>query len=116
MLTYTIFDGHSRNIVKLDYNICTTFTISVLLDFPAGLLPIPLLETLGRRWCGAGSLILSTLSMVVCAVFLENTYVLLVSAMVGRCLNTNIQLASELLPTQLRGQGRIYLYVIIDKY
>jgi OCT family organic cation transporter-like MFS transporter 4/5 len=116
MLTFTIFDGHSRNIVNLNYNICTTFIISALLELPASLLSILLLETLGRRWCAAGSLILSALSMIVCAVFLKNTYVLLVSAMVGRlfisfAFNTNMQLASELLPTQLRGQGRIYLKV-----
>jgi MFS family permease len=112
MLTYTIFDGHARNIVNLDYNIIISFTVSALLEFPAGLLPIPLLETIGRRWCGGCSLFLSAISMVVCAVFLENTHVLFVSAMVGRFLtafafNTNFQLASELLPTQLRGQGRI---------
>jgi MFS family permease len=120
MLTFTIFDGHSRNIVNLDYNICTTFTMSVLLEFPASLLSILLLENLGRKWCAAGSLILSALCMVLCAFFLENTYVLLVSAMVGRLFisfayNTNMQLASELLPTQLRGQGRIYLNVNLQK-
>jgi hypothetical protein len=65
-LTAFLFDGHIRNIVNLDYNICIVFAISAALELPADILTIPLLDSLGRRWCGAVSLFLSAIAMLVC--------------------------------------------------
>jgi hypothetical protein len=78
-LTAFLFDGHIRNIVNLDYDIYIAFAISAALELPADVLTIPLLDTLGRRWCGAVSLFLSAIAMAVCGLVLGMQFILMSS-------------------------------------
>ena len=66
MLTVFLFDGHIRNIVNLDFDIYTTFTVSAALELPADLLSIISVDQLGRKWSAAGSLFLSGVCMIIC--------------------------------------------------
>jgi hypothetical protein len=63
-LTYMIFDGHVRNIVNLNYDIYTTFTLSSALEFPADVVTIYSIDYLGRRWTTFSSFFMASSCMM----------------------------------------------------
>ncbi len=66
------FDAHVRNISSLDASIVTTFTIGIALELPADLLVAWSLDLFGRRWSTAGSMILSSMATLLCAILHGN--------------------------------------------
>ena len=53
------YDGHIRNALNLPLDIFITFTVACATEFPADALLTATLDRWGRRWYGAGTMILS---------------------------------------------------------
>ncbi|CAH2056092.1 unnamed protein product, partial [Iphiclides podalirius] len=103
------FDGHVRNVGSLGLDIFLTFTVATATEFPADILLILILDTIGRRWLAFGSMVISGIfSLLATAVPLGVPSASL--AIVGRfsiniSYNIGMQYAAELLPTVVRAQG-----------
>jgi len=105
-----LFDGHVLNLVNLDYDIYTSYTIAASLELPADLLTIWMTDNLGRKFSGFSSLLISGVSMIISGLLIDYPTGLLISAMVGRFFvsvgfNTVYMWAHEVMPTDLRAQG-----------
>ena len=88
MLTSLVFDTTARNVTNLNFNIYTSFIITVALEIPADLLSIVSQDYLGRRWSAALSLFTTGVSMLICSA--------LVGKSLGLALETSTILKREL--------------------
>lgn len=112
MLTLTLMDGHVRNVVNLNYDIYSSFTILSGVRLPAGLISIFLLHNLGRRFTVAGSHVAASVCLIICVAFAgsESSLPLVILALTGKffvavTLTAGNQLTFEMIPTVLRAQG-----------
>ena len=67
MLASLVFDTTARNITNLNFNIYTSFFITVAIELPADLLSITSSDFLGRRWSAALGLFATGGSMFICS-------------------------------------------------
>lgn len=110
MMANGLFDMNVRIIGNLEQSIYVTFTISSFLELPADLLAIWGLDLIGRRWSTFISLFFSGVVMGAAALFTSYPLVVTVLTMFGRffvtyALNTAFNIALEIVPTVVRGQG-----------
>nr|XP_045624751.1 organic cation transporter protein-like [Procambarus clarkii] len=111
MVCALAYDGHMRNTQNIGNNTFVSFSLGGLVEVPADLLTIMLLEKIGRRYSTVLSLILGGLASCVIATIPEaNTAGVVGVAMVGRFLitiamNSGQQYPVEVLPTVARGSG-----------
>ena len=74
MLTSLVFDTTARNVTNLNFNIYTSFIITVALELPADLLSIASQDYLGRRWSAALSLFATGVSMFICSALVGKSF------------------------------------------
>ena len=67
MVISCVFDTSVRNIANLNFEFYLSFMIATAMELPADLLSIVGINWFGRRWSSALSLLLCSLTMVVCA-------------------------------------------------
>lgn len=65
MITATVYDGYVRSLEILDYNVFISNSIAGCLELPGNLLPLLILDTLGRRWSFSLTLLLAGICGVV---------------------------------------------------
>ncbi|XP_016981365.2 solute carrier family 22 member 3 [Drosophila rhopaloa] len=109
MIVALVYDAHVRVVSLLDTDVFITFSLSSLVEIPAGIVPILLLDRVGRKPVMAAV-------MLFCAVFsllaglLQRQWDVAIAAIIARffvtiAYNVGQQWASEILPTVVRGQG-----------
>ncbi|XP_017012290.2 solute carrier family 22 member 7 [Drosophila takahashii] len=116
MIAALVYDAHVRVVDLLDTDVFITFTVASLVELPAGIVPILLLDRVGRK----PTMIASMLLCASCSLFaglLKGQWNVTIAALCARffvCIVYNVgqQWASEILPTVLRGQGLAVINVM----
>ncbi|XP_017048444.1 solute carrier family 22 member 3 [Drosophila ficusphila] len=116
MMVALVYDAHVRVVEFLSTDIFLTFSVSSLVELPAGILPLLLLDRVGRKpimtvvmFCCAG--------FSLAAGFLEKNLEVIIMATIARffvtvAYNVHMQWSSEILPTVVRGQGMATINVL----
>ena len=127
MIISVIFDTTVRNISNLNFEFYLSFMIAAGMELPADLGAIVGINWLGRRWSASISMLLSSVTMLICAfttgksriIFnfivlqfhdLDQYIVQVITFLIGRffatyAMNVGFQIVVEVMPTCLRGQG-----------
>ncbi|XP_016956025.1 solute carrier family 22 member 3 isoform X2 [Drosophila biarmipes] len=116
MIVALAYDAHVRVVELFDTNVFITFSLASLVELPAGILPILLLDRIGRKpimtaallFCAASSLSTGLLK----SQWDVTTSAIVARFFVGIAYNVEQQWASEVLPTVLRGQGLAVINVL----
>ncbi|ALC44123.1 CG5592, partial [Drosophila busckii] len=116
MITSLVYDAHVRIITDLGPDIFITFSVACTTELPAGLLPLFLLDVVGRRNMTFAVFIICAIGSLA-AGFLENIWLVATAAIIGRfgatiAYNIGLQWAAEILPTVVRGQGVALVHIM----
>nr|XP_034179644.1 carcinine transporter-like [Osmia lignaria] len=110
------YDGHVRCLTSLGIDVFTTFTIASATEFPAEVLIIYVLDTLGRRWTLFAAVFISgSFSLMAATVHVGVTYAtfaICARFFINIAANIALQYAAELLPTVVRGEGIAFIHVM----
>nr|AAY54642.1 IP12446p [Drosophila melanogaster]AAY55282.1 IP12746p [Drosophila melanogaster]AAY55323.1 IP12646p [Drosophila melanogaster] len=103
------YDAHVRVVEILDTDIFITFSLSSLVEIPAGIVPMLLLDRIGRKPMMSAVMLLCAASSLFVGI-LKGHWNASTAAIAARffatmAYNVGQQWASEILPTVLRGQG-----------
>jgi len=109
MIVALVYDAHVRVVELFHTDVFITFSLASLVEAPAGILPIFLVDRIGRKPIVTASLLLCAVSSL-CTGLLKSQWDVTIAAIVARffvtiALNVCQQWASEILPTVVRGQG-----------
>ncbi|XP_034481282.1 organic cation transporter 1 [Drosophila innubila] len=116
MIVALVYDAHVRAIIDIGPDIFITFSVASAVELPACLVPMFLLDCVGRKCmslvvfigCSTGSII---------AALLKIKWQIALAALFGRfcsaiTYNIGIQWAAEILPTVVRGQGLAFIHIM----
>lgn len=110
------YDGHVRCLTSLGIDVFTTFTIASATEFPAEVLIIYTLDTLGRRWTLFAAVFVSGLFSLMAATVHVGvtfaTFAICARFFINIASNIALQYAAELLPTVVRGEGIAFIHVM----
>uniref|UniRef100_A0A336MA72 CSON007857 protein n=1 Tax=Culicoides sonorensis TaxID=179676 RepID=A0A336MA72_CULSO len=116
MTTSLVFEGHARNAGSIGSNIFVVHSIGSFTEFPADIILVLILDTVGRRWCCSVALMLggvfSLLATLVPFGVYSATLAILGRATANFSYNLGVQYAAELLPTVVRGQGLTFVHIM----
>ena len=65
MIIAMVYDGYVRSLQILSYSVFISNSIAGCLELPGNLLPLIIMDTLGRRWSFSSTLLLAGLAGVV---------------------------------------------------
>ncbi|KAH8364627.1 hypothetical protein KR084_009314 [Drosophila pseudotakahashii] len=116
MIASLVYDAHVRVVDLLDTDVFITFTVASLVELPAGIVPILLLDRVGRKPIMIASMLLCAVCSLA-AGLLKGQWDVTIAALFARLFvtivyNVGQQWASEILPTVLRGQGLAVINVM----
>ncbi|EDV51063.1 solute carrier family 22 member 7 [Drosophila erecta] len=109
MIVALAYDAHVRVVQILDTDVFITFSLCSLVEIPAGIVPMFLLDRIGRKPMMSVVMLLCATSSL-CVGLLRGQWAVTTAAILARffatmAYNVGQQWASEILPTVLRGQG-----------
>lgn len=114
MISVLEYDGHLRTILLYGTNVFITFTISLMTELPACLVPILFVNIIGRKCMCFIALFVCTLGSFAAAVLEEELLVIGLAVVCRFCttvtFNVAIQWGAEMLPTVIRGQGISFIH------
>ncbi|KAH8349473.1 hypothetical protein KR067_005564 [Drosophila pandora] len=109
MIIALVYDVHVRAVFLMGTDTFLTFSLSTLTEFPAGIVPMFLVDRVGRKPVAMSVMILCALCSLLAAV-LPGKWDAAIAAIFGRLFiaigfNVGQQWATEIIPTVVRGQG-----------
>lgn len=114
MISVLEYDGHLRTILLYGKDVFITFTISLVTELPACLVPIFFVNIIGRKCMCFVALLVCTLGSFAAAVLEDELLVLALAVVCRFCttvtFNVAIQWGAEMLPTVIRGQGISFMH------
>jgi len=111
-----VYDGYIRSITSIGLDVFIAFTLASATEFPASFLLTIILDRWGRRWTLFGSMVMCAMCSIVLSFTVNGNVILSMSFMIiGRFLvncsyNIGQQVATEYLPTVVRGQGVAFVH------
>lgn len=116
MTSLLVYDGHVRSILLLGSNIFLTFTIACITELPACLVPMFLLDVIGRKLLCFVSLLVCGIGSFAASVLTVSWQQLAAAATSRFCVtitcNVALQWAAEMMPTVIRGQGIAFIHIM----
>lgn len=116
MISVLVYDGHVRSILSMGSNVFLTFTIASLTEFPACLVPMFMLDIIGRKLLCLVSLLVCALGSFAASVLTISWQQLAAAATSRFCatitFNVGLQWVAEMLPTVIRGQGVAFIHTM----
>lgn len=116
MISLLVYDGHVRSILSLGSNAFLTFTIASLTELPACLVPMFLLDVIGRKLLCFVSLLVCAIGSFAASVLTVSWQQLAAAATSRFCVtitfNVALQWVAEMMPTVIRGQGVAFIHIM----
>ncbi|KAH8270472.1 hypothetical protein KR018_010478 [Drosophila ironensis] len=116
MILALVYDVHVRAVFLMGTDTFLTFSLSTLTELPAGLVPMLLVDRIGRKPVAMAVMILSAVCSFL-AIVLKHKWYVAIAAIFGRLFistgfNVLQQWATEILPTVVRGQGMAIVNIV----
>ncbi|KAH8255883.1 hypothetical protein KR026_000882 [Drosophila bipectinata] len=110
------YEVHIRAIFHLEADQFLIFSLSTLTELPAGIVPLVLLDRIGRKPMTVSVMLLCAVCSLL-AVFAPGVFYEAIAGICGRffiSISTNVgdQWAAEILPTVVRGEGMAVVHVM----